>query len=378
VNVLARLIFVVALAVLLVGAACQPAASTAPTAAPKPAPTEAAKAPPAATSAPAAAPAPTSAPAASGAKNIRIPKPNGDLTVKLGYPSDQSLGTLPGSITNDRLKGEGWKTEDVYFTRPDLNTQALTQGTVQISIAQALEAARVIEKGGAVSWLAENNRGEFVLITKKDIADCKGLDGKRFGIHGETATTSVAAVAYLKNQCGINPQVLVIPGGDNRAVALINDQLDGTIAQVADWLNLDAEAPGKFRLLDTGKLFDISGTQLWVNNDWAAKNPDVAAAYLAETLKTFRIIREEPTVLYDAMRKYLPKTPASQYEPAAKAYMDVVQAWLPDGGAIDPVDTTLKFFTDSGDLKTTPDAKKMINETVRSKAMGLLPPAGAR
>ena len=359
-----RLIRVVGVAALLVGAACQPAPSTPPTAAP------------------AAAPKPTSAPAVApatgGAKNIVIPKPSGDLTVKLGYPSDQSLGTLPGSITNDRLKGEGWKTEDVYFTRADLNTQALSQGTVQISIAQALEAARVIEKGAGVSWLAENNRGEFVLITKKDIADCKGLDGRRFGIHGETATTSVAAVNYLKNQCGINPQVLVIPGGDNRAVALVNDQLDGTIAQVADWLNLDAETPGKFRLLDTGNLFDISGTQLWVNNDWAAKNPDVAAAYLAETLKTFRIVREDPTVLYDAMRKYLPKTPESQYEPAVKAYMDVVQAWLPDGGGIESVDTTLKFFTESGDLKTALDARKMANETVRSKAMALVPTAGVR
>ena len=91
------------------------------------------------------------------------------------------------------------------FTRTDFNTQALSQGTVQIALSQVLDPVRVIQGGGKLVFLMENNGGEFVLITKREIKDCKELDGKKFAIHGDTATTSLAAKLWLLNECKINP-----------------------------------------------------------------------------------------------------------------------------------------------------------------------------
>ena len=188
---------------------------------------------------------------------MRVIKPSGNLGVKVGHPSTVSLYDVPVSWTNERINKHGWKAESVEFARTALNSQALAQGTIQLAISQTLDPLRVIHKGAKIVWLLENNRGEFIIIARKDIKNCKQIDGKRFGIHGETSPVSLASVAWVR-ECGAKPKVLVLPGGENRIVALQNNQLDATVVQLADWLNLDAMAPGKFHTLDAGGVFNIS------------------------------------------------------------------------------------------------------------------------
>jgi ABC-type nitrate/sulfonate/bicarbonate transport system substrate-binding protein len=366
------------------GVACAPAAAPpAPTTVPaKPAATTAPAAPaattaPAATAAPAAAAAPAAKPAAK-PEDIRVPKPSGNLNLKVGHPSSISFYDVPTQITHERLKQDGWDIESVQFTRTDLNTQALSQGTVQMSISQLLDPLRVIERGGKINWLLENNGGEFIMIAKKEINDCKGLDGKRFAIHGETSTTSLASTKWLTNDCKVNANILVIPGGENRIVALMNDQIDGTLVQVADWLNLEAKAPGRFHVLQTGGLYNISGAGLWANAEWLEKNPEVATAYVAETLKTYRMIHADPGLMETAVPKYVPDSPKEAIAPATKAYLDIVRAWPQNGGDTTMLVDTIKFFEGLGELKPGMDAKTIVNTTVLEnsiKIVGTVPNA---
>ena len=77
-----------------------------------------------------------------------------------------------------------------------------------------------IQKGGKIVFLMENNGGEFVMVAKKEIKDCKGIDGKRFAIHGDTSPVALAGKLWLTNECKIKPNVLIIPGGEtNRRFA---------------------------------------------------------------------------------------------------------------------------------------------------------------
>ena len=105
-------------------------------------------------------------------------------------------------------------------------------------------------KGAKLSFLMENNGGEFVLIAKNEIKDCKALDGKRFAIHGDTDNLVFAAKLWLLNECKVNPNVMIVPGGENRIVALQNNQIDATLVQLADWLNLDSQAPGHYHIIE--------------------------------------------------------------------------------------------------------------------------------
>jgi len=303
------------------------------------------------------------------AAEVTVPKPSGNLNLQVGHPSTISLYDVPTQLTHERLNKQGWNVKSVEFTRTDFNTQALAQGTVQIALSQVLDPLRVIQGGGKLTFVMENNGGEFVLIAKKEIKDCKALDGKRFAIHGDTATTSLAAKLWLLNECKVNPNVMIVPGGENRIVALQNNQIDGTLVQMADWLNLDAQAPGKYHIIDTGGLFNISGMSIWANSAWLAKNEEVATAYIAESLKTFRMIHANPKIMEAAVEKYVPDTPKKAIAPAIKAYLEIVRAWPENGGDTVILEDTIKFFTDRGELKPGIDPKQIVNSKVLEGAL---------
>jgi ABC-type nitrate/sulfonate/bicarbonate transport system substrate-binding protein len=68
----------------------------------------------------------------------------------------------------------------VEFTRTDLNVQALAQGTIQFANSQVMDPVRATQKGAKLAFIMENNGGEFLMVAKNDIKDCKDTDGKRF------------------------------------------------------------------------------------------------------------------------------------------------------------------------------------------------------
>ena len=214
--------------------------------------------------------------------DITIPKPSGNLNLKIGHPSAIGVYDVPTELTHERLNKQGWKVESVTFSQTALNIQALSQGTVNLSIALSIDPLRAIEKGGKIKWMMENTPGEFVMIAKKEIAKCENLTGSRFAIHGETSGTSVAGKRWVLDVCKASPNIMVLPGGENRIIALRNGQIDATLVQLSDWLNLDAQAPGKFHVIVSGGPFNISGSGLWTGNDWLEKNREVAVAYVAE------------------------------------------------------------------------------------------------
>jgi ABC-type nitrate/sulfonate/bicarbonate transport system substrate-binding protein len=306
------------------------------------------------------------------AADVEVPKPRGNLEIKLGHPSTISLYDMPAVMTRERLNSQGWNVSSVEFTRTDLNVQALAQGTIQLANSQVMDPVRATQKGAKLFFLMENNGGEFVMIAKNDIKDCKDIDGKRFAIHGEAATTSLAVKLWLLNNCKIKPNMMVIPGGENRVVALQNNQIDATLVQLGDWLNLDSQAPGRYHIIKTGNLFNISGASFWANGEWLRKNEEVATAYIAELLKTFRMVHANPKILEPVVAKQLPDMPKHIIAPAIKAYLEVVRAWPQNGGDTSILDDTVKFFSDSGELKAAVNTKELVEPKILANALSKL------
>lgn len=306
------------------------------------------------------------------AAEVQVLKPKGNLNIQLGHPSTISLYEVPTQMTHERLNKHGWSVKSVEFVRTDLNIQALAQGTVQMAISQTLDPLRAIQRGARIVFLMENNGGEFVMIAKRDIRDCKGVDGKRFAIHGETSTISLATRLWLERECRVKPKILVIPGGENRIVALQNDQIDATLVQLGDWLNLDAQAPGRFHVILTGGPFNISGASLWANADWLKKNDEIATAYVIELLKTYRMIHVNPKVAEPAVLKYVPDTPKEVVPRAIKAYVEVVSAWPQNGGDTRLLEDTIKFFTEKGELKPGLELKRIVDSRILESALRMI------
>ena len=303
------------------------------------------------------------------AAEVEVLKPRGNLELRLGHPSSVSLYDIPALMTHDRLNSQGWSLKNVEFTRTDLNVQALAQGTIQVANSQVMDPVRAIQKGAKLFFLMENNGGEFLMIAKKEIKDCKETDGKRFAIHGEASTTSLAVKLWLLNECKVNPKIVVIPGGENRIVALQNNQIDATLVQLGDWLNLDHQAPGRFHIIKTGNLFNISGASFWANGEWLRKNEEVAIAYIAELLKTFRMVHANPKILEPVVAKHLPDMPKHIIAPAIKAYIEIVRAWPQNGGDTSILDDTVKFFTEKGELKQGVNTKEIVEPKILANAL---------
>src|SRR5262249_36247568 len=211
--------------------ACAPAA---PAAVPAAKPPDAPK--PAAPSA--AAPAAAAKPAANPA-DIVIPKPNGQLNLKVGHPSTLGPGDAPTYITHERLRQAGWQIEDVHFAGPQLNATALSEGAVPLSVAQYSFVLELVQRQNTIRYLMENNPGEFVLIARQDLATCQGLNGQRLAVQTPAGAFYTALQRWLA-ACGSSVDTLVIPGGENRVIALMNGQLEATQVQLADFLDLDA------------------------------------------------------------------------------------------------------------------------------------------
>jgi ABC-type nitrate/sulfonate/bicarbonate transport system substrate-binding protein len=277
--------------------------------------------------------------------------PEGNLSFKMGHVSTGSIYDQIPVITNERLNAQGWEVEDVYFARTELTPQALAQNNIQIAIELYLEPLRTIAAGGddpKIQFVMENNGSEFVIVTRSELPTCNDLEGRRFGIHGEASTVSIAAVDFLTNECGITPEVLVIPGGENRIVALENDELDATIVQLGDFLALEAIAePGKYVIMDSGDAMTVtSGAGYFVNTDWLAENREVAVAYIGELLRTYQLIHDDPSILADAVRANV-DVPEETIEEAVTLYLDptVVNLAPENGGSPDAVQRTIDYFT---------------------------------
>ena len=108
---------------------------------------------------------------------------------------------------------------------------------------------------------------------------------------------------------------------------------------------------------------------IWGNSDWLAKNEAVATAYIAETLKTFRMIHANPKIMETAVEKNMPDTAKKAIAPAIKAYLAVVKAWPQNGGDTSILEDTIKFFTENGEFKSAVNTKEIVDSKILTGAL---------
>lgn len=301
----------------------------------------------------------------------------GDRSLKIGHPSEISLYDVVALITADRLNAEGWNIESVEFARTGLNPQALAQGTVQLSIIIGVESLRTFQAGGDdpnIRYVMDNNGGEFVIIAKADYPSCEDFDGIRFGIHGETSSTSVAAMEYVTEECGADPEFIVVPGGDNRIVALENDQLDATLVQYSDLFELQKVSDeGDYVVVDAGDALDFNGANWWINMDWYEANPEVATAYVAEHLRTCQMVRSDPSILRDAALEHTETTTEDTVDAAVETYLDPDQVNMcpENGGDLTMLQQIIDYNVEIDEIDPM-DAEDAAHPTLKQDALDYL------
>lgn len=263
-----------------------------------------------------------------------------NLALVQGETGGMSFSRLPAAATRDRLNEAGWEIETVNFSAVDLTVEAVSSGTIDIGRFQVLDALRAIQAGGNLRIIAADRPDEFVVVTPADVTDCADLADDRVATHSESSTYTFLHYYWMETICGVDLSAverLIIAGGENRIIALMNDQIDSTNVQMADFINLEAQAPGEFHILAnfSQEIPGLVGGVIAVNTDWLAANRAVAVEYLAEALRDLHDANVDGAAIRAAAEEYQSEADAAAFDTVRQVYLDDLGGF-PDCGIFDP------------------------------------------
>jgi ABC-type nitrate/sulfonate/bicarbonate transport system substrate-binding protein len=297
-----------------------------------------------------------------------VPTPTGDLGFRIGFPGSVGLKQLPAAITAERLNSAGWNIELVEFSEGSIATEALAQGEIQLLSGVAFLVLLARHQGADVSVIAEQNALDFVMASRREIASCDDMAGQRFGLHNLAGDLTNLVYAWMET-CGAEPEYLVIPGSENRAAAMLADQLDATGLDLAAWLDLEMQSDD-FHLLArfADDYEDISLAYWSANDEWVLSNRDVAVAFVAELLLTHRMVYEDPSILLRAAED----RDTGDDSAAISAYLDL-EAFAVNGGVDeDVIRGTIAFYEASDQLPPGLEVGAVFDGSILDDALNIV------
>lgn len=175
------------------------------------------------------------------------------------------------------------------------------------------------------------------------------LNGKRVGIHGPNTLTELLVNSTI-SKYNIKPNVLVVPGSEARAQALLNNQLDAAPAEIKDAITIQTSKPGQYHILvPYAKELPFLGSHMVTTKELIDKDPDLVQGAVSTWAEVMTRIPKEPGLLKTAAAKELPKLGAEEVDLFTKEYLAIV-FWNPNLTA-DMAEKTIKFMQDTGSLK---------------------------
>jgi NitT/TauT family transport system substrate-binding protein len=187
-----------------------------------------------------------------------------------------------------------------------------------------------------------------------EIRTCADLDGRRLAQHSEASVSKAMSDAYIAETCpSTKPQVLIIPNSRNRAAALLAGEIDATPLKLADFMQLEREAPGRFHTLTnfSEDLPDLKIIGLYVNRKFAEEHPAAVKDLVRALLTVHRQIKEDPEILIEAEGRYIESYSPDLLPQITQAHLDI-NSWDANGGMTeDGVEYSLQFFVNAGKLE---------------------------
>ncbi len=270
---------------------------------------------------------------------------------------------VPNSVIDlaDRLgyyRQAGVEVELVRVKATPAAVAALRSGqgemaNIGLDIALQLIARGQMDLKGVIS---PDKALPFALVSKKDIADPKQLEGKVFGV-GQVGSVDYVQSRMVLTRLGVDldkVRFLAVGQPPIRVQALAAGQIDATAVTIGTWLTMPSQ-DGLKLLVDQAAYYQAAPlvTKLNVVTAETAKTrqKDVAAVVKA-ILEASRDFAAKPELWVDAMAKARPDIKRDQLETLAKAY---AKSWQTDGGLDEKeLEFTTDAFYGSADFKDVP------------------------
>jgi ABC-type nitrate/sulfonate/bicarbonate transport system substrate-binding protein len=269
--------------------------------------------------------------------------PDPSRAIRVAYSSTADLGDLPSLLAQDRLVGQGYDVRATFFARAQLAVEAVARGRADVGMGSTRTYWAAVARGADLATVMEQVGNGWSVLATPDITSCRALHGKRLALSSEGSVSGALVRSYIQTGCpGTEPQIVIIPGSEHRAAALLSASVDASPVELAESVRLGVKVPGRFRtLVDFAAAHPrLETTGVHVNRRWAQRNPALLHAYLRALLGVHRQIDDEPALLTAEARRRLDID-----ADVVSAHLRT-KAWDANGGlTAETVAYSLAFFT---------------------------------
>ena len=267
--------------------------------------------------------------------------------ITFGFEVPLSIVNVPNFTAIDRLKAMGYEIATVEFQSPETMTLALQRGQADIINTSAGTAFSAIDAGFAGKIFLGQSNADFQMVARKELQTCQSLDGKRVSVQSREGTTGVLAKRWFEQACPTaKPNILIVPGSENRVAGLLAGQLDASPIDCQNTANLLKQRPGEFAVIDSfGQSAQLLASVFIASSDWLARSKaaaaDFAKAYNDAVTEGYR----NPSLVVAGTRKLLPDLDAALLTQVVNSWVER-RVWNPVGGTQpDTIKAAIDFYS---------------------------------
>lgn len=220
-----------------------------------------------------------------------------------------------------------------------------------------------------VTFVGDFVRMFWTLVAKNEIKSCEDLDGVRFGLHSPGGVSTAIFKSWFKKSCpdSVKPKIVYVEGSPNRFQGLLAGQLDATMLEVDDTLELPADRFG-IMVNFSEQLPEIEANTIYANDDFLKDQPDVAVNLLAEMSVLAKEIKADPSVMAGLIKKYKPEL-SKGADAIAKAYVDG-DVFVEDGAmSMGDLTKTIELYEGAGAIEPGLKAEQIADRQYLDKAL---------
>jgi NitT/TauT family transport system substrate-binding protein len=300
----------------------------------------------------------SSPPAASGGASPDASGGSGDPAslgaVRVGVEAPGGEAYIPTQLVVQRLQEQGYDIEIIQFEDPDVMPQALDSGEIQINTNSAGQILSAVDAGLEVKAIMGLTDPEFFMVARKEFPTCESLDGARVAQQGTTGFGFASVVTWLERECpGTQPQMLDIAGSENRAVALLEGQIDATSLHILRARQIQEERPGDFVLIEGfGSPPNVTSAWSYALDSWITENPELYEAYVTTYMQVVEDIEADPQLAVDEGLATIPDVEPELLTEIMTMWAE--EGWWPaaDGVSEEVFDATLAFYESFTEYET--------------------------
>ncbi len=233
--------------------------------------------------------------------------------LRIGYPTiTPSVGPWWIAKDSGTFLEEGLDVEMTFVSGGATVVQAVLGGDIQAGYAGTPPIVSAIARGAGVSIVAVNqNRLDYVLVTREVFNDPRRLAGRNFAISSRGAISEFATRIALK-KLGVNPDsvvMLVVGGSPLRIAALQRGSVDASILSTTEF----------FQVQDMGfhPLFDFLKSDveypfnvIFVTKRFAKEKRNVVLGIIRGLQKGLRFMQNNPDKSVQMMSRWM-KSPVT-------------------------------------------------------------------